>query len=76
MRYLLALLLVACGSEPAARKLELVDAPATGAIANDSATRKVNIVRPMRMDMLDAAGISVVGFGWSSDDFARQGTSP
>jgi hypothetical protein len=50
----------------------MANAPATGAIANDSATRKVNIVRPMRMDMLDAAGISVVGFGWSSDDFASR----
>jgi hypothetical protein len=50
----------------------MANAPATGAIANDSATRKVNIVRPMRMDMLNVAGISVVGFGWSSDDFASR----
>jgi hypothetical protein len=30
------------------------NAPAIGAIVNDSATRKVNMVRPMRMEVLDA----------------------
>jgi hypothetical protein len=39
----------------------MANALASGAIVNDSATKKVNIVRPMRMDMLDAAGISACG---------------
>jgi hypothetical protein len=46
--------------------------PAAGSIATDKAVIIARIVRPMRMDMLDAAAISVVRFGRSSDDFASR----
>src|SRR5262249_44678183 len=45
-------------------------AAASGAIDNDSATRNVNMIRPMRISMLGAE-ISVLPGGRSSDDFAR-----
>jgi hypothetical protein len=43
---------------------------ATGSMASPSATKKANVVRPTRMQVLDATGMSVVALGWSSDDFA------
>jgi hypothetical protein len=42
----------ACISDPAASSVWTANAPAIGSTANDSATKKANMVRPMRMELL------------------------
>src|SRR5262249_33494643 len=47
-------------------------APAIGSIASDAATKKASMVRPMRMRLLESAGLLIHPVGRSSDDFASR----